>query len=75
MSPRPRVYTVYFLHSVETGALLYVGRTQDKTERKWYFEKRTGLRTFFHLNKRYDSFEDACAAEVEAIRLLRPPPV
>ncbi len=70
---RSSVYTVYFLHCADTKQLLYVGRTQNKTERKWYFEKRTGLRTYFSLNKRYSSFEEACLAEVAAILLFQPP--
>ena len=66
------MFFVYYLLDPTTEAILYVGRSNRPKTRKWAFEKKTGLTTCFGLMQRYSIFEEACLAELKAIRKHMP---
>ena len=66
------MFYVYYLHST-SGVLLYIGRSINPIGRKASFERRTGITSFLGVCQRHSKLEDACKAEVQAIKKHRPP--
>lgn len=62
---------VYFLYHVD-GAVLYIGRSTNPTERWKDFMRREGVSALLGRTEPFDTFEQAAARELEAIHIHQP---
>lgn len=67
------MWFVYYLLDEDSGDLLYVGRSNHPKRRKWAFERKYQRRTTFGFPQRFSSFDEACFAELAAIKRTKPP--
>lgn len=63
---------VYYLYDAD-GKLLYIGRSQNPSNRRQAFIKRTGIEAVLGPRQRFSDISKACAAELAAIVKHQPP--